>query len=76
MDTKRVVTTMFEKITLRIFLICLAGCASLVLSFIWGGGPDSGVYFKIAATFFIVGLGSFLCWLVAILYSLRDFLRA
>lgn len=61
--------------TLRIFLICLAGCASMVLSFIWGNGPNPEVYFKIAATFFIIGLASFLCWFVTVLYSLRAFLR-
>lgn len=79
MDTKRVITTMFEKVTVRIFLICLAGCASLVLSFIWGGGPDtpaSAVYFKIAATFFVAGLASFLLWLITFLHKLRDRLRA
>ncbi len=70
MGAKRVVTSMFEKITLRIFFICLASCASLVLSFMWGG-PPSEVYFKVAATFFIVGLGSFLCWFVTMFYSLR-----
>ncbi|MFA7302568.1 MAG: hypothetical protein WC030_02365 [Candidatus Paceibacterota bacterium] len=63
---------MIEKITLRIFLICLAGCASLVLSFIWGGEPSSEVYVKIAATFFIVGLASFLCWFVTTPYGLRN----
>ncbi|MFZ2167504.1 MAG: hypothetical protein WAV50_01390 [Minisyncoccia bacterium] len=69
---------MIEKITVRIFLICLASCASLVLGIIWTGGPDnpaSEVYFKTAATLFIVGLSSFLCWFVTMLYSLRDFLR-
>lgn len=65
---------MFEKITLRIFLTCLAGCASLVLCFIWGG-PSAEVYFKIAATFFIVGLGSFLLWFVTMLYGLRGSFR-
>ncbi len=66
---------MLEKITLRIFLICLVGCASLVLSFIWGNGDPLEVYFKIAATFFIIGLASFLCWFVTVFYSLRGLLR-
>lgn len=65
---------MIEKMTLRIFLICLASCASLVLSIIWGG-PPAEVYFKIAATFFIIGLSSFLTWFSIMLYSLRSFLR-
>lgn len=62
------VISMLEEIILRIFLICLVGCASLVLSFIWDG-PPAEVYFKIAATFFIIGLGSFLCWFVSVLYN-------
>jgi len=68
---------MTEKITLRVFLVCLVGCASIVLTLIWLGGPHtpdsafSPIYFKTAASFFIVGLGSFLVWLVAMLYSLR-----
>ena len=66
---------MFEKITLRVFLICLAGCASLVLTFVWGNGPSSELYFKIAATFFIVGLSAFLCWLVCMLYGMRRAIR-
>ena len=66
---------MLEKMTLRIFLICLVGCASLVLLFVWAGGPPAQIYFQIAATFFIVGLGSFLFWFVTMLYTLRNFLR-
>ena len=68
---------MLEKITLRIFLICLVSCASLVLTLIWIGGPDAPleIYFKIAFTLFVVGLGSFLCWFVMMLHSLRNSLR-
>lgn len=65
---------MFEKTIFRIFLTCLVGCASLVLTFVWTGGPPAPIYFQIAATFFIVGLGSFLIWFSRVLYSLRDFL--
>ncbi len=59
---------MIEKVTIRIFLVCLVSCASLVLSFIWGG-PPSEIYFKTAATLFIIGLASFLCWFVSIFYK-------
>ena len=71
-------TSMIEKITLRTFLFCLVTCASLVLFIIWSGGPDTPdaeVPFKIAATLFILGLGSFLTWFSTMLYSLRDVLR-
>ena len=66
---------MIQKLTARIFLVCLVSCASLVLCFIWGGGPAAPAYFNIAATFFVVGLGSFLCWFLAMLSSLRDLVR-
>lgn len=54
---------MSEKILLRVFLVCLFSCASLVLSFVWGGDP-APLYFQIAASCFIVGLAAFLCWFV------------
>ena len=74
----RVITTMFEKITLRIFLICLVSCASMVLPAIWTGDDNAlpEVYFKITATFFIVGFANFLFWLVSFFYSLRNIIRA
>jgi len=62
---------MIEKIAVRIFLVSLISCASLVLSFMWGG-PPAEEYFQIAATLFIVGLVSFLIWLVTILYRTCD----
>ena len=70
---------MLEKVTLHVFLVCLVCCASLVLFFIWSGDPDSEVpeaLFKVAATFFVVGLANFLCWFVSVLYSVREALRA
>lgn len=66
---------MFEKITLRIFLICLVTCASMILFGIWTSMKPAEVYFKTVATFFIFGLGSFLFWFVSIVYSLRSHLR-
>ena len=76
--TGAVITRMIEKITLRVFLICLVSCGGIVLTLIWLGGPNtpdsafSPIYFKAAATFFIIGLGSFLCWFVTLLSSLRE----
>ncbi len=67
---------MFEKITLRLFFVCLVSCASLILFSLWVYKPSSEEYFKTAATFFIVGFGSFLCWFVAFLYKMRDFFAA
>lgn len=69
---------MIEKITLRVFLVCLVSCASLMLFIVWNGGPDSDrpqIYFQTAATLFILGLGSFLTWLVTFFYTLRGSLR-
>ena len=63
---------MMEKNIFRLFLICLVGCASLILTFVWLGGPPAQIYFQIAATLFVVGLGAFLIWFSMMLYSLRS----
>jgi len=75
---ERVIPSMFEKITLRIFFFCLVTCASLVLFLIWTGGPDkpdAEWAFKTAGTLFIVGLASFLSWLVTFAYGVRKELQ-
>jgi len=59
-----------EQMTFRIFFVCLIGCAALVLTFIWGNGPSAPIYFKIAATLFVIGLGSFLIWFSMTFYCL------
>lgn len=69
--TARVLICMLEKIILRVFLVCLFSCASLVLSFLWGGDP-APLYFQIAASFFIIGLAAFLCWFILLLKSIRS----
>lgn len=61
---------MIEKITVRIFLICLISCAGMILFGIWANQKPPEVYFKTAATFFITGLTSFLLWFVSFAYSL------
>lgn len=66
---------MLEKSLIRVFLVCLVSCASLVLSFIWGGEP-ADVFVKIAVTLFIIGLGCFLSWFVCVLTQLRATLTA
>ncbi len=63
-------SSMLEKLFLRSFIVCLISCASLVLSFIWGGDPDD-LYAHIAASLFIIGLGSFLFWFVSFFYNLK-----
>jgi archaellum biogenesis protein FlaJ (TadC family) len=63
---------MVINILFYLFLICLSSCASLILFFIWSGGPDTSQLFHIAASFFIVGLASFLTWFSLMLFELRD----
>lgn len=47
-------------------------CASLVLFIIWSGGPDNfGLPNQLAFTFFILGLASFLVWIVTIILEIR-----
>jgi hypothetical protein len=65
---------MFEKITIRLFFVCLVSCASLLLFAMWVHKPDSEAYFKTIATFFTIGLASFLSWFVSIFYSVRRIL--
>lgn len=62
---------MIEKITLRIFFVCLFSCASLFLAFLWAGpGGEDPWFFKFVPTFFVIGLASFLTWFVAIAYKI------
>jgi hypothetical protein len=68
----QVLIYMTEQILYRLFLTCLIVCASIVLGTIWLEKIVSGpLYFKTAATFFDIGLGSFLVWFSLMLYALR-----
>lgn len=60
---------MTEKMTLRIFLGAMLLCASSVLLLIWFEGiiPE-----RIAPTFFVIGLASFLIWATSITYRFLD----
>ena len=59
--------------TLRIFLACMVLCAILVLSIVWSTGPDHfTIVNQLAMSSFIVGLASFLVWLVTIILEVRD----
>jgi hypothetical protein len=63
----------FQFFTLRIFLLMMISCAGLFLYMIWRGGPDNfGVVNKLTFTFFVVGLGSFLFWIVTIILEIKD----
>ncbi len=56
---------MVEKITLRVFWTFMLLCASSALALIWGGNliPE-----RVAPTFFILGLASFLIWAPLVAY--------
>jgi len=57
-----------EQIALRIFLTCMPICASIALFGIWFGQqlqPPQWI-FQIAATAFVIGLASFLVWVVCV----------
>jgi hypothetical protein len=47
----------------------------MILIFIWGGGPPSDVWAQIAATIFIIGLGSFLIWFGRVLLSIKKLIE-
>jgi hypothetical protein len=57
---------MLLTISLRVFLVCLFSCATLVLYIIWFGDQhEAPELFKTTASLFVVGLASFLVWFVA-----------
>jgi hypothetical protein len=63
---------MITRITFRVFLSCLAVCVVLILTAIWFGEDTfAEAYFKTTATFFIVGLASFLIWFSSTLLAIR-----
>ena len=61
---------------LRIFLVAMFACAFLVLFMIWSApqvDPDDIILIpKLAATFFITGLASFLIWFVVIILEIKN----
>lgn len=59
-----------QKIALGIFLTAMTLCASLVLFIIWAQ-PGKEAFPKTAASLFIVGLASFLVWLVTVVLEIR-----
>ncbi len=63
-----------ERITFRVFTICMLACASTFIVGIWWGEHEAPeALFKAGATFFIVGLANFLLWAPQVTYR---FLRA
>ena len=71
MDTGAVIMSMIERISGRIFFVCMYPCAILVFSFVWNGGPPFEWLFRVAASLFIVGLAAFLTWFVLFLHGIR-----
>ncbi len=61
-----------QKIALGIFLTAMTLCASLVLGIIWMQPGVPEVFPKTAASLFIVGLASFLVWLVMVVLEIRN----
>lgn len=60
---------MTEKITLTVFWTSMLACASSVLTIIWFGPALSE---KIAPSFFVVGLASFLIWSPIVTYRFLE----
>lgn len=52
-----------EKFSLYLFWTCMLLCAGTFLMGIWIGESAPEELFKFVATFFVVGLASFLVWL-------------
>ena len=66
---------MINRVSLRVFLYCLFTCASLVLIFIWAGGPPAQIWFQIAASLFVLGLTAFLVWFSLSLLEFRNYFK-
>ena len=64
-----------QKISLRIFFPAMYLCSSIVLFAIWAGDVVPEDYFKLIPTFFVVGLASFITWIVAIIIELKNFAK-
>lgn len=62
-----------QYIALRVFFIATVLCAGLMLSIVWSHGPDTfSIINQIALTSFVVGLFSFLVWIVSIIIEIKD----
>ncbi len=57
-----------EKITLRVFWMCMLACASFAVTGIWLHDRVPEALFKATATFFVAGLASFLLWAPLVVY--------
>jgi hypothetical protein len=59
----------------RLFLLCLIVCALLALGAVWlQDRITNPLYFQATASFFIVGLASFLFWFSRTLLAIRTLL--
>jgi len=68
---------MTERILLSVFFLCLVCCAVLMLAGIWfEHSLPTPISFQAAASFFIVGLASFLTWFVGTLRRIVRMLDA
>lgn len=71
-----VLTSMISYISLRVFLVCLVICALMVLGGIWFQSKiPIPLYFQATATFFVIGLTSFLIWFSTTLLAIRELLE-
>lgn len=63
-----------EKISLRIFYVCMVLCATLFLIAMWTREENKWLM-SFVITFFVVGLANFLIWLPIVIYKLIDVLK-
>ena len=60
---------MIERITVRIFFVCMFSCAILFLVFLWFASNDASPWFRLVPTLFVIGLSNFLTWVVCMVYK-------
>jgi hypothetical protein len=61
-----------QKITLAVFLVAMLVCVDLALFLIWSVPKEFTVVNRLLITFFVLGLASFLIWIVTIILDVRD----
>jgi hypothetical protein len=63
-----------EKLSLKLFWCFMILCAISFLGTLWSGTQEQ-VFFRITATFFVIGLANFLIWLPLAIYRLIEVMK-
>jgi len=65
-----------QKITLKIFFPAMYLCAGFALLSIWTNSIVQEGFFRLIPTFFIIGLATFITWVVSVTIELKNIAKA